>query len=31
MANLIEQDCHGQGKVRGKQKFFKVREKLGIS
>ena len=24
-----EQGCHGQGKVREKQKFFKVREKSG--
>ena len=26
---LLEQGCHGQGKVREKQKFFKVREKSG--
>ena len=26
---LNEQGCHGQGKVREKQKFFKVREKSG--
>ena len=25
----IQQGCHGQGKVREKQKFFKVREKSG--
>ena len=26
---VLKQGCHGQGKVREKQKFFKVREKSG--
>ena len=28
-SKLCVQGCNGQGKVREKQKFFKVREKLG--
>ena len=28
-AIFLAQGCHGQGKVREKQKFFKVREKSG--